>query len=146
MKLTEHFDLEEFTRSSTALRLGIDQTPSPVVFGVLSHTAAQMEKIRAILSASVRISSGYRSPDLNRAVGSGPKSQHLTGHAVDFTCPDFGDPKKIVKYLSECPLVQFDQLIYEGTWVHISFTDKPRREVLTAHFSPAGTTYTQGVS
>lgn len=147
MKLTEHFSLDEFTYSDTAIRRGVDQTPPPVVLKNLQESAERMEIVRAMLgNKAIHITSGYRSPMLNKLVGSGPKSAHLTGSAVDFICPDFGSPKDIVKFLSECPMIQFDQLIYEGTWVHIGFGAMGRREVLTAHFGPEGITYTKGVS
>lgn len=146
MKLTEHFSLEEFTHSDTAIRLGIDQMPTTPIQVILRHTAEQMEVVRSLLGKPIRVTSGYRSPALNRAVGSGPRSAHLTGSAVDFVCPEFGTPKEIVKFLSECPILAFDQLIFEGTWVHIGFGGSNRREILTAHFGPEGTTYTKGLS
>jgi hypothetical protein len=147
MSLSPHFSLDELTHSDTAIRRGVCQTPSPVVLKQLADTADRMEVVRSILgNKPIRITSGYRSPILNKLVGGTIKSDHLTGHAVDFVCPDFGDPVKIVKVLSECPMVMFDQLICEGTWVHISFKSPFRREVLTAHFGTTGTTYTKGVA
>jgi putative chitinase len=145
MKLSPHFSLDELTRSSTAVRLSIDQTPPPAVLKALIETAGHMELVRALLGHPVRVNSGYRSKELNKAVGGSAKSAHVTGHAVDFTCPEYGTPKEVVRFLASCPNIQFDQLIYEGTWVHISFAPTLRREVLTAHFGPGGATYTQGV-
>lgn len=144
MNLTPHFTVEEFIRSDTATRLCIDQTPSANVMQRLLFTAQQLEIVRELLGYPLHISSGYRSLKLNTRVGGAPDSAHLTGQAADFTCPEFGTPKEIVKFLSERPEVNFDQLIYEGTWVHIGFADHPRREVLTAHFGGL-TRYTKGV-
>lgn len=147
MKLTEHFTLEELTHSDTAIRLCIDQTPPPVVLNNLLSTASQMEVVRALLGKPIRVSSGYRSPALNKIISPAvTKSAHIDGRAVDFTCPEFGTPQRIAKFLSECPTIQFDQLIYEGTWVHIGFAPVPRREVLTAHFNDGHTTYTKGIT
>lgn len=147
MKLTEHFSMEELITSDTALRRGIDQTPPPAVAQALRDTASQMEVVRALLgNRPIIVNSGYRSPMLNKIVGGAANSDHLRGMAVDFTCPEFGTPLEIVKFLASQPTLQFDQLIQEGTWVHISFAPGLRREILTAHFGPAGTTYSKGVA
>lgn len=144
MNLTPHFTVEELTRSDTAIRLCIDQTPQANVLQQLLFTAQQLEIVRELLGHPLHINSGYRSLKLNTAVGGAPNSAHLTGRAADFTCPEYGTPQQIVKFLSERPEVKFDQLIYEGTWVHIGFADNPRREVLTAHFG-GKTHYTVGI-
>jgi hypothetical protein len=92
---------------------------------------------------AMHIDSGYRCETLNRAVNGAVASDHLLGYAADFICPDFGTPLEIVNAIVASE-IQFDQCIQEGTWVHISFNPRMRREVLTAHFGAGGTTYTQG--
>jgi zinc D-Ala-D-Ala carboxypeptidase len=145
MKLSEHFNLNEFTASEAALRKGIDNTPPPAVTERLRMLAATMEQIRSLLgNNSIRISSGYRCLALNRAIGSGDLSAHTLGYAVDFTCPGFGTPKEVANKIAESP-IKFDQLIYEGTWVHLSIDPRNRREVLTAHFGNGKTSYTKGI-
>jgi hypothetical protein len=145
MKLTEHFSLDELTASETALRKGIDNTPPPAVTEKLRMLAATLEQVRSLLgNNSIRISSGYRSLELNRAIGSGDLSAHVLGYAVDFTCPKFGTPKEVAKKIAESP-IKFDQLIYEGTWIHLSVDPRNRREVLTAHFGKGKTSYTKGI-
>ncbi len=145
-QLSQNFTLAELTASDTAVRLGIDQTPTGDIVAVLARTAEQMEIVRKLLgNKPIRVNSGYRSPVLNAAIGGSRTSAHCTGYAVDFVCPDFGTPKDIAKHLSESA-ISFDQLIYEGTWVHISFQPTMRRQVLTAHFGKGPTTYTQGVA
>jgi putative chitinase len=76
------------------------------------------------------VSSGYRGRALNRAVGGSRTSAHLSGHAVDFNCYGFGDPLAVCRAIAGSDLA-FDQLIEEGSWVHISFDPRMRRQVLT---------------
>lgn len=127
--LSPHFSLEELTASDTAARKGIDNTPTLEARAALVRTALGLETLRALLGAPLLVSSGYRSPALNKLVGGQPNSQHMRGEAADFTAPQFGPPEAIVKRLDDYRV--FDQLILEfGRWVHVSFTDKPRRQVL----------------
>jgi len=134
--LSEHFSLTEATRSSTAARLGIDNTQvSPEVLANARLTATRMEKVRLILESPIHIDSWIRCLLLNRALKSKDTSQHLLGLAVDFVSPTFGTPlaicQKLIQYQD---LLRFDQLILEHTWVHISFCSpdsKPRGQVLT---------------
>ena len=144
-KLSEHFTLEELTFSATAQRKQIDNKPPAEVLDNMKRLAAGLEEVRAALgNKPMRINSGYRSPKLNRAVGGARLSAHMAGYAADFVCPEFGSPLKIVKALAATG-IQFDKLIQEGTWVHISFAPEARRQLLTAHFGPNGTSYTEGV-
>lgn len=147
-KLTDHFSLEEMTASETAARRGIDNTPSPAIIKNLTRTAQLLERVRVLLgSKPILVSSGYRSPALNAAVGGSKTSAHMQGLAADFICPGFGTPLEICKLLDSLG-VNFDQLIQEGTWVHIGLAAdgvKPRRQVLTAKFSQGGTTYGGGL-
>ena len=143
--LSHNFTLDDATFSSTAQRLGIDNTPGPVVLENIRTTAAAMENIRHILfSQPIRIDSWYRCGVLNGAVGGSKTSAHMDGYAVDFVCPAFGPPLQVVKTIESSGIL-FDQCIQEGSWVHISFNPKNRSQVLTAHFGPNGVTYTQGV-
>lgn len=141
--LSLHFSLEELTRSSTAVRLGIDNTPTDEIIEHLKVAADGMEQVRAILGSQIHVDSGYRCEALNAAVKGAKTSAHMEGYAVDFVCPGFGTPLEIV-HLIEKSTIAFDQCIQEGTWVHISFDPQLRRRVLTAHFGAEGTTYTQG--
>lgn len=145
MNLTEHFSLSELTASATAQRLGIDNHPGLEIISHLTQLAMQLERVRhALGDKPMIISSGYRCPELNKAVGGARRSAHMEGWAADFTCPDFGSPLEIVRALAATNL-PFDKLIQEGRWVHISFKPGARRQVLTAHFNPDGKpTYTAG--
>lgn len=148
MNLTDHFSLAELTASETAARRGIDNTPSAEVIKNLTRTAQLLERVRVLLgSKAILVSSGYRSPALNAAVGGSKTSAHMRGLAADFICPGFGTPQAICHRLADLG-VEFDQLIQEGTWVHIGLAaegEKPRRQVLTAHFGGNDTTYRSGL-
>lgn len=126
MQLTPHFSLAELTVTNQK----IDNTPSKEVIEVLRTTAFYMEKVREILgNVAITINSGYRSPDVNRMVGGTSNSSHTYGYAVDFTA--YGHtPLTISNILSKSNL-KFDQLIYEKTWVHISFDPRMRGNILT---------------
>ena len=143
MQLTEHFSLEELTFSSTAKRLQIDNSASGDIQANLLVTATGLEAVRNLLAAPMHIDSGFRCPQLNLAVRGAQDSAHLTGFAADFTCTQVGTPLDIVRLIQQSH-IDFDQLIQEGTWVHISFAPALRRQVLTAHFGPGGTTYSLG--
>lgn len=146
MQLTEHFSLEEMTASATAAEKHIDNTPSPEIINNLTTTAQGLELVRAFLgNVPMRITSGYRCPDLNKAVGGVPDSAHLSGFAADFEAPQYGSPLHIVASLAKSG-IKYDQCIMEKIWVHVSFDPKMRGEVLTANFHDGhDTTYTQGV-
>jgi zinc D-Ala-D-Ala carboxypeptidase len=132
-QLSPHFSLEELTAT---MHRELDNTPSPDVVIALSDTALRLEAVRQLLGNSpLHVNSGYRSPAVNAAVGGVAGSAHLSGHACDFVCPPFGDPIDICRHLSASAL-EFDQVIEEGAWVHISFAHPMRREVLTKN--PAG--------
>jgi hypothetical protein len=143
MQLTTHFSLEELVFSSTAERLGIDNTPSAAIRSNLLTLALGLEQIRALLGAPMHIDSGYRCEALNKAVGGVANSAHLSGYAADFVCPDYGSPLMIARAIAGSGIA-FDQVIQEGTWVHVSFMPPLRHQLLTARFSPAGVTYSEG--
>lgn len=87
--------------------------------------------MRALLGKPVLVSSGYRSPLVNRAVGGAASSAHMLGCAADFSCPAYGSPLKICREIAGSD-ISFDQLIHElRAWVHIAWAPLPRRQVLT---------------
>ena len=134
MKLSEHFTLEELTTTEVRRFLAEQAKPPPEVLENLDRLADRLEVVRALLGhLPVRINSGWRCPGLNRAVGGAKASAHLVGLAADFTCRSFDPPRAICRHLVEEGLV-FDQLIEEGTWVHVSFDPRLRGQV----FSKAG--------
>jgi zinc D-Ala-D-Ala carboxypeptidase len=136
-QLTPHFTLEEFTDSQTAARKGIKNIPpeNSQERKNIQLTAETMELVRTKLGDKpILISSGYRSPQVNAAVGGSKSSAHMSGLAVDFSCPGFGTPKQICKKLE--PIMKelgIDQLIHEyDTWVHLGLTSgTPRHMAMT---------------
>ena len=137
MRLSKNFTLQEFTKSQTALRLGIDNDPSPEHLDaarLLFDTVVQ--RVRDHFGPTV-INSGYSGPELNEAVGGSSKSQHCKGEAVDIEVP--GVPNATVaKWIRDN--LEFDQLILEfytpgipdSGWVHVSYSNgSNRKQVLT---------------
>lgn len=128
MNLSPHFTEEELT--ITQVR-GIDNTPPAGPLLHLQDAANGMEQVRSLLgNRPITVNSGYRSPIVNRIVGGSPTSAHMDGYAIDFICPAFGTPEDICRAI-ERSNIDFDQLLFEQTWVHISFAPAMRRQVLT---------------
>ena len=150
MSLTTNFTLSELCESKTAKLKNIDNTPDDAVFANLVILARGLERVRALLGEPMRISSGYRSPALNKSVGGSAKSAHMRGLAADFTAPQFGTPLQISQALApHATAIGFDQLIFEGSWLHIGFPEKstlPRYEILTATFINGKAVYSKGIT
>lgn len=141
MKLTQNFYLAEFTASQTAERHGIKNIPSPEIKQNLIKVSEGLEEIRQLLgNLPIQISSGYRNPELNRRIGGARKSHHMQGWAADFTCWSYGKPIDIVKAIKNSG-IEYDQLIEEGSWVHISFKPSYRNQTLIADFKNGKATY-----
>jgi hypothetical protein len=134
MQISEHFTLEELSFSEAAARLGLENIPSPSVIENLVQTAATMEIIRALLGAMpINVHSGYRSLQVNRAVGGVAASAHCRGLACDFVCPAFGTPLEVARAILSSA-IEYDQLILEYGWVHVGLAQagmRSRREALT---------------
>jgi len=128
--MTPHFSLEEFTASDTAARLGIDNRVPDDLRGNALTTLQMMERIRFHIDVPITITSGYRCPALNRAIGSKPGSDHTLAFACDFKAPKAGTPHKIAKDLaSVIDVLGIGQLILEfGTWVHVSLA-RPEKTI-----------------
>ena len=140
MSLTENFSLEELTKSQTAVRKGIDNTPGPEHQDNLKSLCEMiLQPIRDHFSRVVTISSGYRSPELCTAIGSKITSQHAKGQAADFEI--FGvSNKELADYIDQN--LDYDQLILEywnesdsnSGWVHCSYTNgNNRKQYLKAY-------------
>jgi zinc D-Ala-D-Ala carboxypeptidase len=140
MQLSEHFSLEEFTVSTTAISMGIENKPTPEHMPNLQNLARCMEDVRALFNRRIEITSGYRNPQVNAAVGGVPTSAHAQGHAADFHVDGFTD-LDAAKVVRDSPL-KFDQLIFEkNRCVHISFHPAMRRQVLRQPGGPGSNVF-----
>ena len=136
MKLTENLTLLEATKSNTATRLGIDNTPPPAIIERMVETAEKIFQPLRDALGPIRVSSFYRSPDLNRAIGGSKTSQHCKGEAIDMQ--GILATNKML-FNSACDLEDYDQIIWEfGTleepdWVHVSYSKTHnRKQILRA--------------
>ena len=149
MKLTENFSLNELTKSQTAERKGIDNTPSAEHQDNLKSLCEMiLQPIRDHFGQVVSVSSVYRSPELCVAIGSSTQSQHAKGQASDFEI--FGvSNKELADWIDEN--LDYDQLILEywkgedepnSGWVHCSYTDgNNRKQYLRAYKENGSTKY-----
>lgn len=142
MQLTDHFSLDEFTHSNTAESRGMDNSLPPSLLTNAIKTCELLEEIRSLLGDNpIEINSGYRSERLNVAIGGVATSEHCKGMAADFVCPGYGTPKEICEAI-EASTLEWGQLIFEGSWVHISIPSRRHsQEVMTMR----GGKYFQGI-
>lgn len=135
MKITKNFTLEELLRSATASRLSIPNTPSlSVTHNLILLCNHILQPLRNAYGKPIIVNSGYRSPELNRAIGGAKNSQHMRGQAADIkgsggTIPQ--ENRHLFELIQKLNL-PFDQLIDEKnySWIHASFSDTPRHQVL----------------
>jgi hypothetical protein len=137
-RLSSYYTLARLTHSDTARERGIDNTPPPELLPNLRRLARGLDRVRRLLGHPLEITSGYRCPELNAAVGGAPRSQHAQGLAADFTCPGFGPPLAVARAIRDSA-IEYDQCIYEyAEWLHISFSAAPRRRTLTIYSAAEG--------
>ena len=135
-QISKHVSWDEATRSSTAIRLGIDNTPSDAIIETMKTTAENVfEPLREMLGP-IRITSFFRCPDLNRAIGGSKTSQHMKGEAMDISGISVTNA---MLFDTACQLAEFDQIIWEfgdqnnPAWVHISYSKvHNRKQILVA--------------
>ena len=152
MKLSKNFSLKELTRSQTAMRHGIDNSPTlDQLVCLTALTTAILQPIREV-HGRVDINSGLRVLELNRKIGSSDSSQHVLGMAADLECPSI-DNLKLAQWIEQN--LKFDQLILEfyekgeptSGWIHVSYNNQGenRGRVLTASRVDGKTQYTEGI-
>lgn len=120
--IMKYFSIKELTKSETATRLKIDNTPTAEVVDNLTALVDNvLDPLRELYGKPIHISSGYRCPRLNKAVGGVANSQHLTGQAADINQGSHEENRRLFIYLEE--YCTFDQLLWEngGAWIHVSF-------------------------
>jgi zinc D-Ala-D-Ala carboxypeptidase len=151
MKLSRNFSLQELTKSDTAIRKSIDNTPSDEILSNLTSLCNMvLQKVRDSHGV-VTVTSGYRSPELNKAIGGSTTSDHCKGCAADFEVPGL-DNKQLAKWIIDN--LTFKQLILEfyedgqpnSGWVHCSFEEgNNNNQVLRAVKEGKKTVYLKGI-
>ncbi len=130
----KHFTMNEMTRSDTAKRHGLDNTPDKEAKACIKNLVEKvLDPLREAWGAPIIVSSGYRCPRLNKIVKGSPTSSHLKGQAADIhTVSDKPeDNKRLFELIRELKL-PFDQLIdeYGYNWIHVSYSPRHRRQIL----------------
>jgi zinc D-Ala-D-Ala carboxypeptidase len=148
-KISEHISYKEGVYSTTAKRLGIDNTPDAYALQNMELLAEKVfEPLREYVNGPIAINSFYRSPELNQAIGGSSKSQHCEGRAIDIDDTyGYMSNKEMYEYIKNN--LDFDQIIWEfGTddnpdWVHVSYVDHDfnRQRCLKAYKEDGKTKY-----
>jgi zinc D-Ala-D-Ala carboxypeptidase len=152
MNLTKNFTLEEMTKSETALRYDIDNTPNEQEISAMKLLAEKvLQPVRDHFARGVKCNSGYRSLEVNQKVGGSRNSDHIRGQAADIEIP--GVPNaELAEWIKDN--LEFNQLILEfytpgvpdSGWVHVSYIPEANRnQVLTATKKDGKTVYLQGL-
>jgi zinc D-Ala-D-Ala carboxypeptidase len=152
MNLTKNFTLEEMTKSETALRYDIDNTPNEQEISAMKLLAEKvLQPVRDHFGKGVKVNSGFRNQDVNQKVGGSRNSDHIRGQAADIEIP--GVPNaELAEWIKDN--LEFNQLILEfytpgvpdSGWVHVSYIPEANRnQVLTATKKDGKTVYLQGL-
>ena len=150
MNLSKNLTLAEVTKSTTAKRLGIDNTPDEWTTENLRQVALNIfQPLREAFGCPIYVSSGYRSAELNTAIGGSTRSQHVEGRALDLDADVYGGctNSQIFNWIKDN--LEFDQLIWEfgdqdnPDWVHVSYVHDGinRKRCLKACRDDNGKTY-----
>ena len=150
IRISKNFSLSEMVKSATAVRLGVDNSPSSIHLVNLTHLAIHILQPVRDQFGVITINSGYRSPALNAKVGGSKTSQHCNGQAADFESFSTPNPD-LAKWIAKN--LDFDQIIlefYDGVnpnsgWVHCSYNLMGnRKKILTALKTKSGVVYKNG--
>ena len=146
--LSKHFTIKELTYSDTAIRLGIDNSPTEQVLINLQNVVQFiLEPVRNYFDKPIKINSGYRSEELCKVIGSKPTSQHTLGEAVDFEV--IGIPNQVASEwlvnnldYDQCILEYWNPDVYNSGWIHCSYKPLGNRKMyLKAYVSNGRTVY-----
>ncbi len=152
--LTNNFSLQEMIKSETALRRDMDNTPhsDEVVQNLTVLCEQVLQPLRDAYNVGIKVNSGYRSPDVNAAVGGSRTSDHCKGQAADIEIPGVAN-RDLALYIRDN--FEFTQLILEGYiegipdsgWVHVSYdVNNLKQQVLTAVFVKGRAIYSNGIA
>jgi hypothetical protein len=152
MNLSANFTLKELTKSDTATRLGLDNTPDDAALENLKTLCEKvLQPVRDHFGKSVTVNSGYRSPESNAAVGGSKTSDHCKGQAADIEIDGLPNPE-LAKWIMDN--LDYTQLILEfytqgqpnSGWVHVSYDpNNLKKQELTAVKVAGKTQYLQGL-
>ena len=152
MKLTENFSLAEMTKSDTALRLDIDNTPGPEEIENMTRLCeCVLQPVRNHFGKGVKVNSGFRHPNVNAKVGGSKTSDHCKGMAADIEIPGVANAD-LAKWIVDN--LEFRQVILEfytpgipdSGWVHVSYNPSDnKKQVLTATKKEGKTVYLNGL-
>lgn len=131
MLLAPNFTLQELTHSATALQRGLDNTPGERELRNLRHLAFWLQLLRDDLGEPVRVSSGFRTAEVNYAVGGSPSSDHMTGLAADIWA-DSMTPSRLAGRIQALEYLPFDQLILYPAHLHVGIGPRLRGQVFAA--------------
>jgi hypothetical protein len=151
-QLTKNFSLAELTKSETALRHDMDNTPGATEIANLTDLAGKvLQPVRDHFGKGVKVNSGFRHPEVNAKVGGSKTSDHTKGQAADIEIP--GVPNaELAQWIADN--LEFRQLILEfytvgipdSGWVHVSFVDGDnKKQVMTATKQNGKTVYLPGL-
>ena len=149
MKISDHITLKEATKSNTAIRRGIDNTPNDYEISNMENIAKNLfEPLREWVGGPIRINSFFRSEELNSAIGGSSRSQHCQGRAIDLD-DTYGHKTNAEMFQYIKDNLSFDQMIWEfgdnenPDWVHVSFVsfDENRGRIMKAERINGKTTY-----
>ena len=152
MKLSPNFSLAEMTKSDTALRLDMDNTPGDTEIANMTALCENvLQKVRDHYGKGVKVNSGFRHPDVNAKVGGSKTSDHCKGMAADIEIPGVANADLAEWIVENC---EFRQVILEfytpgipdSGWVHVSYNpDDNKKQVLTAMKENGKTVYKVGL-
>jgi hypothetical protein len=151
-QLTKNFSLAELTKSETALRHDMDNTPGPVETANLTELAGKvLQPVRDHFAKGVKVNSGFRHPDVNAKVGGSKTSDHCKGQAADIEIPGVANAD-LAQWVKDN--LEFTQLILEfytpgipdSGWVHVSYDPANlKKQVMTATKQNGKTVYLPGL-
>ena len=152
MQLTSNFSLKELTVSETATRKGLDNTPNETVTANLKTLAETiLQPLREHYGKSVKVNSGYRSPDVNASVGGSKTSDHCKGQAADIEIAGVANGD-LANYIAsnfkftQIILELYTQGIPDSGWVHVSYDANDLKcQTLTAVKIDGKTVYLPGL-
>jgi hypothetical protein len=152
MNLTKNFTLSEMTKTETALRHDMDNSPDQTAISNLQALAVHvLQPVRDHYGKGVKVNSGYRSPDVNAKVGGSKTSDHCRGMAADIEIPGVPNAELAEWIRSNLLFTQvilefYTQGVPDSGWVHVSYDhENLKKQALTAVKEDGKTVYLQGL-